>query len=198
MYFLRYPLATSIFNFSTAFSGIYTKSCLNSEQLIISLPLQDIQNICSMLLHTIKTSLWWTHCNSFSPEISTGPMPRLIFLSSTWKITINFVKNVESNICKFIQVWLLRLQWPSQVLMALPGGPSFTGLTSHVVRFVRCSFHRASIADFSILSAPGKSAGQKIILQQLPYVGIVVLEQHYNICVILASGVFWQKLSQST
>lgn len=58
--------------------------------------------------------------------------------------------------------------------------PSFTGLTFHVVRFGRCSFRRASVAYFSILSAPGWRAGQKIILQQLPYVVIVVLEQHYK------------------
>ena len=69
--------------------------------------------------------------------------------------TINFVKNVDRNICGSIHPWPLRLPWPSRALMALPGGPSFTGLTSHVVRFGRCSFRRASVADFSILSAPG-------------------------------------------
>lgn len=69
--------------------------------------------------------------------------------------TINLVKNVERNICGFIHPWPLRLLWLSRALMALPGGPSFTGLTSHVVRFGRCSFRRALVADFSILSAPG-------------------------------------------
>lgn len=32
----------------------------------------------------------------------------------------------------------------------------------------------------------------KFILQQLPYVVIVVLEQHHDICVILVSGAQWR------
>lgn len=78
----------------------------------------------------------------------------MLFLCSLRKITINFVCSVVSNICHFIQTWPLRLLCPSQVLMASPGGPSFLGLTSPAVTFVRCSFRRASIANFSHLISP--------------------------------------------
>lgn len=79
---------------------------------------------------------------------------RVLFLFSQRKITINFVKSVVSGICDFIQAWPLRLLCPSQVVMASPGGPSFAGLTSPAVTFVRCSFRRASIADSSHLISP--------------------------------------------
>lgn len=103
----------------------------------------------------------WKHHSNDDPIVAKSFLAsnlhctsRVIFLSSRRKITINFVKSVASSICDFIQAWPLRLLCLSQVLMASPGGPSFAGLTSPAVTFVRCSFRRASIADFSHLISP--------------------------------------------
>lgn len=79
------------------------------------------------------------------------------FRLSTRKMTNNQVceefENLRS-ICGFIHPRPLRSPWPPGSPTASPGGPSFTGLTSHAVRSGRCSFSRASVADFSPSISP--------------------------------------------
>lgn len=122
-----------------------------SEQQRICLPPQDSWNVC-----WASGTLW--KYELIVPE-SLLPLKlrctsRVLFLCCQRKITINFVNSVAANICHFIPAWPLRLLCPSRVLMASPGGPSFSELTSPAVTFVRCSFRRASIANFSHLISP--------------------------------------------
>lgn len=86
------------------------------------------------------------------------------------------------------RVWV-RSPVASQIAVAITGPNGFTWWPlihradiSHGSILAGVHSTERRLADFSILSAPGYRAGQKIILEQLPYVVIVP-----NICVILAS-----------
>lgn len=188
----RTPTCNSPHQFVTEFRGLVRQSgtAINNGGFPFRLKTcvtRDRPRARCESIPLVMTRLWpsWSFLASH-PRCTC----RVLFLSSRPKITINFVTSVVSGICHFIQAWPLRLPCPSQVVMASPGGPSFAGLTSPAVTFCQAFIPR------SVNSRPLTSyqplvgvLARKIIQQQLPYVGIVALEQHHNICVILASGV---------